>query len=288
MKVESWKQNKNNFTAKTQRTQRRKKKEHTIPSTTIYYFSGTGNSLAVARAIAAKLGNTKLIHMALPDAAHPSPDTPRIGLVFPVYIFGLPLIVARFIEKLRVPAGTYVFAVAAHGGMACSTLTQTALLFSKQGMTLSAGFAVMMVDNYTPLSGAISAEKQKVRFEKAGRMIDKICAAIENGGQYIYRGWPLVNWLFSGWMYRRAAPKIPGLDKQFLADSNCNGCGVCEQVCPVNNIKMSEHRPAWQHHCEQCFACLHWCPTAAIQYGKNTTGRRRYHHPEVKIQDIII
>jgi Pyruvate/2-oxoacid:ferredoxin oxidoreductase delta subunit len=226
--------------------------------------------------------------MAHQDAARPSPDTPRIGLVFPVYIWGLPLIVARFIEKLRVPADAYVFAVAAHGGMACSTLTQTARLFSKHGMTLSAGFAVKMVDNYTPIAGAISLEKQKKRFEKAGRMIDKICAAIENGGQYIYRGWPLVNWLFSGIMYRRAAPKIPGLDKQFTADSNCNGCGVCEQVCPVKNIKMIEHRPAWQHHCEQCFACLHWCPTAAIQYGKNTTGRTRYHHPEVKIQDIII
>jgi ferredoxin len=226
--------------------------------------------------------------MAGPDAARPLPDTQRIGLVFPVYIFGLPLIVARFIEKLRIPAGAYVFAVAAHGGMACSTLTQTARLFSKQGMTLSAGFAVTMVDNYTPLSGAISVEKQKVRFEKAKRTIDKICAAIENGGEYIYRGWPLVNWLFSGWMYRRAAPKIPAMDKQFLADSNCNGCGVCEQVCPVNNIKMNEHRPVWQHHCEQCFACLHWCPTEAIQYGKNTKGRKRYHHPEVKIQDIII
>jgi ferredoxin len=264
-----------------------KQKEHTIPNTAIYYFSGTGNSLVVARAIAGKLGDTKLIPMALPDTARPSPDTPRIGLVFPVYIFGLPLIVTRFIEKLQVPADAYVFAVAVHGGMPCSTLIQTARLFSKQGMTLSAGFAVMMVDNYTPISGAISAEKQKKRFEKAGHMVDKICAAIENGGEYIYRGWPLVNWLFSGWN-RRAARKIPGDDKRFLADSNCNGCGVCEQVCPVKNIKMNEHRPAWQHHCEQCFACLHWCPTKAIQYGKHTTGRTRYHHPEVNIEDIII
>jgi ferredoxin len=172
--------------------------------------------------------------------------------------------------------------------MACSTLTQTARLFLQHGMTLSAGFAVRMVDNYTPLSGAISAEKQKIRFEKARRMIDKICAAIENRGQYIYRGWPAVNWLFSGIMYKRAAPNIPTMDKQFIADSNCNGCGVCEQACPVNNIKMSEGRPVWQHHCEMCFTCLHWCPTTAIQFGKNTTGRRRYHHPDVKIQDIIL
>jgi ferredoxin len=258
-----------------------------MPLTTIYYFSATGNSLFVARTIAEKLGDTNLIHMAHPDAANPSPETPRIGLVFPVYIFGLPLIVTRFIAKIRIPADAYVFAVAAHGGMACSTLTQAAKLFSERGTALSAGFAVTMVDNYTPIAGAMPVEKQKVRFEKAGHAIDKICAAIEKRERGIYRGWPLVNWLFSGLMYRRAAPKIPGLDKQLTADSNCNGCGVCEQVCPVNNIKMGEGRPAWQHHCEQCFACLHWCPQVAVQYGKNTAGRARYHHPDVKIKDII-
>jgi ferredoxin len=259
-----------------------------MPNTTLYYFSGTGNSLVVARAIAEKLGNAKLIPMAHKYAANPSPDTPRIGLVFPVYIFGLPLIVTRFIEKLTIPADAYVFAVAVNGGMPCSTLTQAAGLFSKRAMTLSAGFAVTMVDNYTPLGGAISPEKQKVRFEKAALKIDEICAAIEKGQHSIDRGWPLVNWIFSGLMYRRAAPKIPGLDKNFKADANCNGCGVCERVCPVNNITMNERLPVWQHHCEQCFACLHWCPNQAIQYGKNTKGRARYHHPDVKVTDIIV
>ena len=79
-----------------------------MPATTIYYFSATGNSLVVARTTAEKLGDTKLVHMAHPDAANPSPNTPRVGLVFPVYIFGLPLIVTRLIEKLQVPAGAYL------------------------------------------------------------------------------------------------------------------------------------------------------------------------------------
>jgi ferredoxin len=258
-----------------------------MPSTTIYYFSATGNSLVVARAIAEKLGDATLIPMAR-DAEHPSPDTPLIGLIFPVYIFGLPLIVTRFIEKLQVPADAYVFAVAVHGGMPCATLTQTAKLFSQRKITLAAGFVVRMVDNYIPIAGAIPPEKQKLRFEKAGHKIDAICAAINSRERSIYRGWPLANWLFSGWMYRRAAPKIPGLDKQFTADSNCNGCGVCGQVCPVNNIKMSQRLPAWQHHCEQCFACLHWCPQKAIQYGKHTAGRTRYHHPDVTMKEIIV
>jgi ferredoxin len=259
-----------------------------MASTTVYYFSATGNSLVVAKAIAEKLGDTKLINMAHRDAANPKPESQRVGLVFPVYIFGLPLIVTRLIKKLQVPKDSYVFAVAVHGGMPCATLSQAARLFSDKGMHLSSGFAVTMVDNYTPLGGAMPVEKQKARFEKAARKIDEICASIERRESSIDRGWPLVNWLFSGLMYRNAAPKMPGFDKQFFADSNCNGCGVCEKICPVANIRMNEHRPVWQHRCEQCFACLHWCPQAAIQYGKKTAGRTRYHHPDVKIQDIIV
>jgi Pyruvate/2-oxoacid:ferredoxin oxidoreductase delta subunit len=258
-----------------------------VPGTTIYYFSGTGNSLAVARAIAEKLGDTKLISMARPDAANLSPDTRRVGLIFPVYVFGLPLIVARFIKQLKIPKDSYLFAVAVNGGMPCATLNQAARLCSEQDMLLSSGFAVTMVDNCISIAGAISLEKQKIRFEKAGRKIDDICAAIEKRERSIYPGWPLVNWLFSR-MYRRWIVKAPGKDKQFTADSNCNGCGLCASVCPVRNIKMNERLPAWQHHCEQCLACLHWCPNKAIQWGKHTTGRIRYHHPDVTVKDITV
>ena len=97
------------------------KEEHAMPGTIIYYFSATGNSLVVARAIAEKLGDTELVPMVHQDAEKPLPGTQRVGLVFPVYVFGLPLIVARFIKKLRIPNDTYVFAVAAHGGMPSST-----------------------------------------------------------------------------------------------------------------------------------------------------------------------
>jgi ferredoxin len=258
-----------------------------MSSTTIYYFSATGNSLVVARAIAEKLGETQLIPMAHRNAENPSPQTKRVGLVFPVYVFGLPLIVMRFIKKLKIPNDSYLFAVAAHGGMPCATLIQAAHECSKNGMELSSGFAVTMVDNYTPIAGAPPLDKQRIRFEKAGQKINAICAAIEKGERGIHPGWPLVNWLFSR-MYRGWVLKASEHDKNFTADPNCNGCGVCETVCPVGNIKMKEHLPDWQHHCELCFACLHWCPNKAIQYGKKTSGRTRYHHPDIKMSEIVI
>jgi MinD superfamily P-loop ATPase len=73
-----------------------------------------------------------------------------------------------------------------------------------------------------------------------------------------------------------------------MADSNCDACGVCEKICPIGNITMNVRMPEWNHHCEQCFACLHWCPQEAIQYGKRTSGRTHYHHPDIRMPEMII
>jgi ferredoxin len=77
------------------------------------------------------------------------------------------------------------------------------------------------------------------------------------------------------------------MDRALRADEDCNGCGICSRICPVNNIEMIGERPVWQHRCEQCFACLHWCPLEAVQFGSATAGGRRYHHPRVTLAEML-
>jgi len=76
------------------------------------------------------------------------------------------------------------------------------------------------------------------------------------------------------------------MDRDFWTDNKCNGCEICGRVCPVGNIVFESGKPAWQHRCEQCLACIQWCPQEAIQYGKKTPAYERYHHPEVKLKDM--
>jgi len=57
--------------------------------TVIYWFSGTGNSLAAAKVLAEQCGETELISMA-DSIGMPVSSADRIGLVFPVYAFGPP------------------------------------------------------------------------------------------------------------------------------------------------------------------------------------------------------
>ena len=70
------------------------------------------------------------------------------------------------------------------------------------------------------------------------------------------------------------------------ASDDCNGCGICAEICPVGNIEMADERPRWDERCIDCFACLHWCPERAISLGGRAMGIEPYHHPDVTLDDM--
>jgi ferredoxin len=75
------------------------------------------------------------------------------------------------------------------------------------------------------------------------------------------------------------------MDGSYHSDENCTGCGTCSKVCQVRNIEIVDNKPTWQHHCENCLACIKWCPRSAIHgYGELPKG---YHHPDVNISDML-
>ena len=88
-------------------------------------------------------------------------------------------------------------------------------------------------------------------------------------------------------LYKVTYGQVPTMDRNFFADGRCNGCGICAKVCPSGNVSMVDGKPRWAGHCEQCLACLQWCPTKALQYGKKTERYQRYHHPEIKVADVV-
>ncbi|OGP78731.1 MAG: hypothetical protein A2V86_17120 [Deltaproteobacteria bacterium RBG_16_49_23] len=81
----------------------------------LYVYTGTGNSLWVARQMAQELKGAALGFM--PTLSRElTVEAGRVGLIFPVHIWGLPVRVIRFINHLRVNSGTYFFALAVNAG----------------------------------------------------------------------------------------------------------------------------------------------------------------------------
>ncbi|MGQ1910727.1 EFR1 family ferrodoxin [Marinifilum sp. RC60d5] len=67
----------------------------------------------------------------------------------------------------------------------------------------------------------------------------------------------------------------------------CTNCGICQSVCPVNNISVKDGKAFIEDKCEQCTTCLHWCPQVAIHYKKRKVRKeQQYRNPEVKLKDI--
>ena len=253
----------------------------------IYYFTGTGNSLWAARKLAEKLDNAQLISLAavIPEALNPGSRI--IGLSFPVHIWGVPRIVIDFVQRLDSDPAKYYFALAVNAGQAAATLLQLQKIFAAKGCELHAGFSLDMPSNYIPWGGAVAEDKQRRKFKLADKKIGRIAEIVKAQGKLAPEKGPLWQNILFSFFYRKASPHIHKMDKSFWADDKCNTCCVCEKICPVHNISMDNDRPAWQHHCEQCFACLHWCPEEAIQHGKNTQNKKRYRHPEIKLQDML-
>ena len=255
--------------------------------TTIFFYSGTGNSLWTARKIAELSGTTELIPIVLRNEESVSTVSRRVGLVFPVHMWGLPRRVLDFIARLQVDSAAYYFAIAVNAGQVAATLLQLKELLKKKGADLNAGFSLCMPSNYIPWGGAIAVAKQQELFNASLDKIKVISEVINKKEIKAPEQGPALQNFFLSALYKLGSPRIPQMDKSFWVDGKCTGCGICEKICPAHNIVMKKGNPVWQHRCEQCLACIQWCPAEAIQYGKKTAAKKRYHHPEVKISDIL-
>lgn len=256
-------------------------------NTTIFYYTGTGNSLWVARSLAGLLGNSEVIAISDWMTEKKTINPESIGIVFPVHIWGVPDAVIKFTPEIIALAPRYLFALAVNAGQVSNTLVQLKNIYHRQGMMLHAGFDINMPSNYIPWGGAEPEADQKLKFEAARNKLATVAKVVKGmESRPVERG-PLWQRLLFTALYNLSFSQIPKMDRDFWVDEKCNQCEICLKVCPTENISMAEGKPVWHHGCQQCLACLQWCPREAIQYGKKTAAYARYHHPEIKVKDIL-
>lgn len=158
---------------------------------------------------------------------------------------------------------------------------------ARNDLDLSAGFQIKMPSNYIPWGGPGPKEEQLKRFKRSQEKISRIAEGIKAHTPSPVEKGPLWQRILFTAVYKMTFSMVPTMDRQFWSDDKCNACAICSTVCPAGNIAMNGGRPIWCHRCEQCFACLQWCPQEAIQYGKKTPRYERYHHPEIVLKDVL-
>lgn len=251
--------------------------------TTIYYFTGTGNSLKIAKDLKDNLEDTKLVQICKNNMQIGcSTESEKIGFVFPVYYRGLPHMVSQFIKDFQFVQDTYIFAVANYGGSPAIAFDQIEKLLFDKGTKLSATFGLSMPGNmwfmYYPhpkqdFTDRIDAQKEKTLAisQKIGnKSNEKVEIAANKSSEEIY-----------------AAFQPNRFDENFWTDPNCTGCETCARICPANNIKIVDKKPAWLHQCEQCLACIHLCPESSIQYKNDSLNKERYQNPGIQVKELF-
>lgn len=293
--------------------------------TEIYYFTGTGNSLVVARDIAERTDGDLISIPSMMGRESIESDADSIGIVFPVYHAtfgesGIPIIVRKFVEKLKNIDSKYIFAVCTCDGMPVATIGNMSKIIAFQGGKLSAGFTVRMGVPYSTaekLKYALFHKEMKADVEEDEKKHRKLYSAWQEKLKTVQECvnarkvskletarrakrtvlTPLV--LLSKKAARSRFMRLSNsssdsfdeltqlADRSFRTNDRCNGCRICARICPVNNIEMIGNRPVWGGRCENCYACFQWCPKGAI-YGDNIEYNKRYHHQDVKVSDLIL
>jgi len=260
----------------------------------IYYFTATGNSIYIARQIADRLGRAELI--SIPAAiGQTGADTPIdasasvIGLVFPVYGWGMPRIVAEFVETLRLSRKQYVFAVATCGGTAATTLPQLQKQLRQKGTNLDAGFTVREGSVASANDPAIIRLVRGLNWKKPGtgqERLEEIVETVKARRKHRPESSALPSDLLGGLFHRGFPRMAKNSDQNLMIGEQCSLCGICVRVCPRGNITIEESRLVRHHNCEMCGACYQWCPKKAINLQKGEI--HYYRHPEVKLKDILL
>ena len=253
----------------------------------IFYFTGTGNSLWAAETVAEAFsdktiaisdyfnGNT----VELPEFT--LSDNERIGFIFPVYSWGIPPIMSKFIEKLQLKsyAGHSIFGIFTCGDECGYTREMFLKLINRKDWECHHTYSVQMPNNYIVFPGfdIDSKELETNKIENAKPVLSRIIEAIRNDE-------PINEYKKGGASYIKSRIIYPLFcrhslsSRPFRTTDECTVCGLCVKICPTKNITITDGKPVWKNHCTQCLACIHRCPARAIEYGKVTKNKGRYYY----------
>lgn len=244
----------------------------------ILYFSGTGNSRHIARGLSRRLGDELLELNARIKADDTSPVqvNGRLVIVTPTYAWRIPRIVRDWMRRTELVGAERAWFVMNCGSEIGSADRYNRALCREKGLYCMGTAEIIMPENYIAMFNAPDTAEAREIVARAEPAIDRAAGLIARGEAFPAAGAGFGGRLMSGPVnpiFYAVCVKA----KAFAADDQCVGCGQCARLCPMNNITIRAGKPVWGNNCTHCMACICYCPTEAIEYGRKSVGKPRYH-----------
>lgn len=243
----------------------------------ILYFSGTGNSLYIAKKLAEIL-NDRIVSIAdlvCKNQYHLSVEKEEsIGFVYPVIACAPPDVVTDFVKKVRFDGLTtnYIYSVFNCAGTPEYTSRIFRKIATKAGLPVSGFYGVLMPGNYITQKKHLPPEKVQEYLvccdEKIAQIAEDVGSKESNYKKEKH------SFLLSYGLHKLA---VLEKGEKFVFGDACIRCRKCVDICPMEAISISQEKPERdEKKCAFCLACVNVCPTRALQVGNKTQGNPQY------------
>ena len=243
----------------------------------ILYFSGTGNSEYVAKIIA-KENNDDLLSI---NDWMKNNKKETLIFVCPIYSGRIPPIVENFIKQNKFEGNTNSYFITTCFQNAWNSEKYIKKLCMQTNLQFQGAKEILMPQNYIMMYPILDKQNADKVIESVTPQIYKIAKEIKNNSKLSmnkpsFQGKIMsiiVNPIFYSMIVKT---------KNFYTTDKCTKCGMCVDLCSMNNIKILNDKPQWGNNCIHCTSCINCCPNSAIEYGKKTIGKERYYNKNLR------
>lgn len=234
----------------------------------IHFFSGTGNTYHMVNVIGDRIkqqGYEVVYNNIELGNAEQVKDIALHIFSYPVYAFGTPSIVLRYLKNLKPVEQCKAAVICSCYEYEGQSLAHVSSILNRKGYDVFLTDIGIYPQNWTQIANPVEEKLQSKVVEATDKsmleLADKITTFQVSFRKCSKLNLPWTWFVFS--LFNIAGRRILG--KTFIADKSCVSCKKCIKGCPAKAIRLSKGKPKWNWKCENCQRCINMCPNSSIQ-----------------------